>query len=74
MQFLFEHGLEVGLMIRQLFQSQISAFFGTDVMVSAFVLLAFILTEGERLDVGRRWACVVGTLLVGVSLGLPLFL
>ena len=73
-QFLLEHGPNIGLMIQLLFQNRISVFFGMDVLVSALVLLAFILAEGERLDAGRRWACVVGTLLVGVSLGLPLFL
>lgn len=52
LQFLFEHGLDVGFMNRQLFQNQISAFFGTDVLVSAPVLLAFILAGGDRLDVG----------------------
>lgn len=61
-------------MIRQLFQNWISAFFGVDVMVSAIVLLAFILAECESLNAGRCWACVVGAFLVGVSLGLPLFL
>jgi hypothetical protein len=60
-------------MFQLLFQNRISAFFGTDVMVFTLVLLAFLLAVDERLDSGRRWACVVGTLLVGVSQGLPLF-
>jgi hypothetical protein len=71
LQFLFEHGFDVGLMLQELFQNRISAFFGMDVIVSALLLLAFILAEGERLDAGRRWACVVGTLLVGSPSGCP---
>ena len=71
---LFEHGLNLGLFFRELFANRISAFFATDVIVSAIVLIWFIRSEGERLRVRLLWLPTVGTLFVGVSFALPLFL
>ncbi len=72
--FLMTHGLDMPLFFRQLFQNNISAFFGTDVFVSAVTLWLFVFSEGRRLGMKNLWVYVLGTLLVGVSLGLPLFL
>jgi Protein of unknown function DUF2834 len=71
---LLEHGLNFGLFFRELFANRISAFFGIDVIVSAIVLIGFIYTEGKRLRMQFLWLPMIGTLIVGVSLGLPLFL
>lgn len=72
--FLREHGLNLQMMVQQLFENRISSFFGIDVVVSAIVLWIFIYIEGTRLRMRRLWMYVVCSLLVGVSLGLPLFL
>jgi hypothetical protein len=69
-----EHGFDSRLFVRELFSNRIGGFFGLDVIVSAFVLIPFILSEGRRLGMRQLWAPVVGTLLVGVSFGFPLFL
>ena len=69
-----EHGLDVTSFCRELFANRISAFFAMDVIVSAIVLIWFIRSEGKRLRVRLLWLPIVGTLLVGVSLGFPLFL
>jgi uncharacterized protein DUF2834 len=69
-----EHGLPMGLFLRQLFANRISGFFGMDVLVSAVVLIFFLRQEGKRLGVPHLWLPIMGTLTVGVSLGLPLFL
>jgi hypothetical protein len=69
-----EHGLDMRLFVRQLFANRISAFFGVDVLISAVALIAFIRNEGRRLKMSRLWLPVASVLLVGVSLGLPLFL
>jgi hypothetical protein len=45
-----------------------------DVILSAIVLLWFIQSEGRRLRVRLLWLPTIGTLIVGVSFGLPLFL
>jgi hypothetical protein len=69
-----QHGIPLGLFVRELFANRISAFFGMDVLVSAVVLIFFLRREGKRLGVRHLWAPIVGVLIVGVSLGLPLFL
>jgi hypothetical protein len=71
---LLEHGLNVTLFLRELFANRISAFFAMDVIVSAIVLIWFIQSEGKRSRVRFLWLPTVGTLVVGVSFGLPLFL
>ena len=72
--FLVEHGFDLGLFIQQLFANRVSAFFALDVFVSATVLWAFVAIEGGRAGVRGVWAPVAATLLVGVSLGLPLYM
>jgi hypothetical protein len=62
------------LFLAQLFATPVSGFFGWDVIVSSLALWTFVLVEGRRLGMGRLWAPIVANLLVGVSLGLPLFL
>jgi hypothetical protein len=71
---LLTHGLDMPRFFSELFETRIGAFFGLDVFVSALVLLVFIAVEGRRLGIGHCWLAVVATALVGVSLGLPLFL
>lgn len=68
------HALNMPLFIRDLFANRISAFFAFDVVVSAVVLISFIQTEGKRLGMRLLWLPTLAVLLVGVSLGLPLFL
>src|SRR5262245_4786801 len=72
--FLREHGLNLGLFFQQLFANRVSGFFGMDVIVSSLVLWLFVYSEGPRLKMRRLWIYIVCNLLVGVSLGLPLFL
>ncbi len=73
-RFLAAHGPDPRLLVGQLFQTDVSAFFGVDVIISGLVLLVFIAREGRRLRMRNLWAYAPCTLLVGVSLGLPLFL
>src|SRR5437867_13289851 len=69
-----QHGVPMGLFVRELFANRIGAFFGMDVLVSAVVLISFVQREGKRLGVRHLWLPIAGTLVVGVSLGFPLFL
>ena len=68
------HGVPMGLFLRELFANRIGGFFGMDVLVSSLVLISFVHSEGRRVGVRHRWLSILGTLAVGVSLGLPLFL
>lgn len=72
--FLMEHGFNLPLLFRQLFQNNISSFFGVDVIISAIALLLFVFYEGRRRGMKNLWAYLLCTLAVGVSFGLPLFL
>jgi hypothetical protein len=69
-----EHGVDLPLLVAELFSTRIGAFFGLDVIVSAIVLIAFVLHEGRRSRAGPLWLPIAATCLVGVSCGLPLFL
>ena len=71
---ILEHGLNLPLLVRELFVTRIGAFFGLDVVVSAIVLFVFIFAQRRESGVRHVWLPIVGTLLVGVSLGFPLFL
>lgn len=72
--FILEDGLDIKLFFEQLFSNKISGFFGMDVIVSSLALWTFVFWEGTRLKMQNLWVYVVSNLLVGVSLGLPLFL
>ena len=72
--FVREHGLDLRLFVEQLFSTRIGAFFGLDVLVSSLVLWMFVRVDGRRDGVRHLWAPIVASLVVGVSLGLPLFL
>ena len=69
-----EHGLQIPLLVRELFATRIGAFFGLDVLVSAIALFVFVFAERNESGTRHRWLPIAATLLVGVSLGLPLFL
>ena len=68
------HGVNMAIFLRELFANRISAFFAMDVVVAAVVLILFIQAEGKRLGMRLLWLPTLGTLLVGVSFGLPVFL
>jgi hypothetical protein len=72
--FLAAHGFDVPLLFQQLFQTNVSACFGLDVIVSSVVLWLFVFSEGRRRGMRNLWLYVLCNLAVGVSLALPLFL
>ncbi len=70
-----ENGVfDIGAMVVEIAASRMSMFAWLDVLVSAVVLVAFICSEGRRASTSLLWAPIVATCVVGVSLGLPLFL
>ncbi len=72
--FLAAHGFDMPLFFKQLFENNVSAFFGMDVIVSSVVLWLFVFSEGRRRGMSNLWLYVICNLAVGVSLALPLFL
>ena len=72
---LLQNGLDLPLLFcRQLFANQISGFFGLDVIVATLALWVLVFTEGRHHGARYVWLPVIASLLVGVSLALPLYL
>lgn len=70
-----KNGLNVPLLVDQITSSHVAAFGWLDVVVSVPALFVFIISDGRRHQVPPSvWLPIVGTLTVGVSLGLPLYL
>jgi hypothetical protein len=74
LHWLSQNGFRPSLFVQQMLANHISTFFVLDVLISAIVLLRFSAAEGARLQIKNRWLVLISVLLVGVSLGLPLFL
>jgi len=72
--FLRDHGLDLRLVAEQLFANRIAASFGLDVIVSSVVFWVFAWVEGRRAGLRNLWVPVAANVVVGLSLGLPLFL
>jgi len=72
--FFKENGFDISLFISQPFINRISAGFTFDLLVTATVVIIFIISESKRLDIRKFWISIIAIFSVGVSLGLPLFL
>lgn len=71
---LVTNGLDIGLLLSEAVANPISTMAWLDVLVGAIALLGFILVDGQKHEVKYRYFAVLGTLLVGVSFGLPMYL
>jgi len=69
-----QHGLNLPLLLNELFSTRIGAFFGVDVLLSALAAIAFIRREGGQRHMRFLWLPIAAICLIGVSCGLPLFL
>ena len=74
MPWLLQHGLDVSRLTSEIAASPVAAFGWLDVLISALALFVFILSERQKQKVKLYWLPILATLLVGVSLGLPLYL
>lgn len=72
--FLVEHGLDFPLIVEQMFANRISGSFALDVIVSSLAFWVFVFVEGRRAGVPNLWVPIAANVVVGLSLGLPLFL
>jgi len=72
--FLIDNGADVGLFFEQLFDNRIISFFAYDLFISGLVVILYTVSESIRLKIRHLWLPIAGTVLVGVSFGLPLFL
>lgn len=72
--FLAQQGLDISLLFDHLFANRISSFFGLDVIVSALAVLVFAVAQRRRLGTPRLALCILATVGIGPSCGLPLLL
>lgn len=72
--FLLKHGLDIKLIISELTANNISIFFGIDVIISAIVLIIYIIYDQSKIKVQYFALAILATLTIGVSSGLPLYL
>jgi hypothetical protein len=72
--FALAYGLDLPLLVEQLFANDISTFFAIDLIISAAVFWIFLYREAQRLHMKLWWVYIVATLLVGPSFAWPLFL
>lgn len=72
--FALDNGLDLRLFVREMFGTQVASFLSADLIISSFVLWAFIFIELRQRTIRYWWLAIVANLVVGLSLGLPLFL
>lgn len=72
--FLRDHGLDFRVIFAELFANRISTAFALDILVSSIVFWVFVLAEGRRARVNHLWAPLAANVIVGLGLGLALFL
>ena len=70
------NGLNLPMAVAEIMGSKLSLFAWLDVIIAVIVLVGFILFESKRLQMRMVYTyyCIVATLTIGVSFGLPLFL
>ena len=72
--FLIKYGLDIKLIISEFSINNISLFFGIDVIISAIVLIIYIINDQNKIRVQYFILAILATLTIGVSSGLPLYL
>jgi hypothetical protein len=73
-KFLGSNGLNISLLVQQLFANNISTFFATDLVIAILVFWIYMFTEANKLQMKNSWLYLLASLLVGLSFALPLFL
>ena len=71
---LIEGNFSLHLMMNQLFINRVSTLFALDLFITATVFIVFALYEGFKFKIKYLGLPFIATILVGASLGFPLFL
>ena len=71
---ILEGNIGIEFIINQLFINRVITLFALDLFVTATVFIVFALYEGFKLKIKQLWIPFIATVLVGASLGFPLFL
>ena len=71
---ILENGLSLQAMVTQIANDRLSAFAWLDGIVTAIVLIGYILWDARKHQIKYAWLPILGSVSIGVSLGLPLYL
>jgi hypothetical protein len=66
-KFLSASGLNISLLVQQLFANDISTFFAIDLVISIIVFWIYMIAEANRLQMKNSWVYLLASLLVGLS-------
>lgn len=69
-----EGSFSVGQLIAEQMATPILRGIGFDLLIAAVTGILFMVVEGRRMKVRHLWAPLVGSVFIGFSFGLPLFL
>ncbi|MBN2250610.1 MAG: DUF2834 domain-containing protein [Candidatus Altiarchaeota archaeon] len=72
--YLLEGNASVEDFFKPFYADYITQFYMADLLVTAVACMAFMLYEANRIKMPKVWIPIASTFLVGISLGLPLFL
>lgn len=67
-----EHGLDLPRFLGEMFETALSSFLSLDLILSAATLSVLSL-KSHRQGASHMWAVPLGTIIIGVSFGLPLW-
>ena len=73
-RFVSANGLNMSLLIQQLFANDISTFFAVDLVISIVVFWIYLVSEATKYQMKNYWLYILASLTVGLSFALPLFL
>ena len=71
---MLENPFQLSAAFDEIMASRLSQFAWLDVLISGVVLLVFMRHDQSTRKTPHLWFPIMGTLLIGVSFGLPLFL
>ena len=74
LKFLTTEGINVPLLLNQLFSNNITTFFAVDLIISVIVFWIYMTAEANRLQMNNSGLYILASLFVGLSFALPLFL
>ncbi len=72
--YVMEHGFRFADLWEKLFVNPIANFFAYDLLLTAILVIIFMLVEARRIKLKHVWLPIVLVWCVGIAVGLPVFL
>ena len=72
--FVKTNGFDYKLFLNQMFLNDVSSFFVVNMIVVTGIVVVFIILEQLKSPIRFSWLALMGTLIFGISFGLPFYL